>query len=41
MVATEKLFINNNDIKLEAEYFESSSDTTSAVIICHPQPQIN
>ena len=39
MVASEKLFINNNEIKLEAEYFESSSDTTSAVIICHPHPQ--
>jgi alpha/beta superfamily hydrolase len=36
---TENFFIQNNDIKLEAEYFKSGSDTFTAVIICHPHPQ--
>jgi alpha/beta superfamily hydrolase len=36
---TEKFFIQNNNIKLEAEYFKSSSNTSPAVIICHPHPQ--
>ncbi|MFX0187468.1 MAG: alpha/beta hydrolase [Candidatus Hodarchaeota archaeon] len=39
MVETEKFFIENNGIKLEAEYFQSNSDKTSAVLICHPHPQ--
>jgi len=34
----EKLFIDNEDIKLEAEYFESSTDQTSAVLVAHPHP---
>ena len=39
MVDTEKIFIANEDIKLEAEYFQSNSNKKSAVLICHPHPQ--
>ena len=39
MIDMEKLFIDNEDIKLEAEYFESSTDQTSAVLVAHPHPQ--
>jgi alpha/beta superfamily hydrolase len=39
MVGTEKLFIINENIELEAEYFQSKSDTTSAMVVCHPHPQ--
>ena len=39
MVDIERLFIQNNDVKLEAEYFQSISDKKSAVLICHPHPQ--
>ena len=35
----ENFFISNLDINLEAEYYQSTSDTTSAIIICHPHPQ--
>ena len=38
---SENFFIPNNDIQLEAEYYESSSNKSSAVLICHPHPQIN
>jgi len=41
MVGTEKLYIMNGEIELESEYWESNSDKSSAVIICHPHPQIN
>jgi alpha/beta superfamily hydrolase len=37
----EKLFIDNEDIKLEAEYYESNTDKKSGIVICHPHPQIN
>ncbi|MFX1257001.1 MAG: alpha/beta hydrolase [Promethearchaeota archaeon] len=37
---TQKFFIENNDIKLEAEYYQNKpNDNTSAVIIFHPHPQ--
>ncbi|MFX0081370.1 MAG: alpha/beta hydrolase [Candidatus Hodarchaeota archaeon] len=40
MVATEKLFIPNGEIKLEAEFFQSnSSKLKPIVLICHPHPQ--
>ena len=40
MVEIEKLFINNNHIKLEAEYFQSSlNNTKPSILICHPHPQ--
>ncbi|MFX0020908.1 MAG: alpha/beta hydrolase [Candidatus Hermodarchaeota archaeon] len=40
MVKTEKLFITNNEIKLEAEYFLSQSNSKNPVVlICHPHPQ--
>ena len=39
MLDTEKLFIQNDEIRLEAEFFNSSSDKTSTVLICHPHPQ--
>jgi len=35
----EVFFIENNDIQLEAEYYESTSDKSSAILICHPHPQ--
>jgi len=40
MVGKEILFIRNNDIELEAEYFQSNRDLKSPVVlICHPHPQ--
>jgi len=40
MVETEKKFIPNGEIKLEAEYFLSRSNTKNPVVlICHPHPQ--
>lgn len=39
MVEIESFFIDNEEIKLEAEFFQSSSDQTSAVLVCHPHPQ--
>ncbi|MFX1571224.1 MAG: alpha/beta hydrolase [Promethearchaeota archaeon] len=40
MVSIDKLFIDNYEIKLEAEYFQSTSHTTKpTVLICHPHPQ--
>ena len=35
----ENYFVSNEDIKLEAEYYQSTTDKLSAVIICHPHPQ--
>jgi len=36
----ERIFITNNDIKLEAELFLSKSDTENVfILICHPHPQ--
>ena len=40
MVATEKLFLQNNEIKLEAEFFQSKSGKIKPIVlICHPHPQ--
>jgi alpha/beta superfamily hydrolase len=39
MVDLEKIFIENDDIKLEAEFFPSNSNEKNAVLICHPHPQ--
>ncbi|MFX0002718.1 MAG: alpha/beta hydrolase [Candidatus Hermodarchaeota archaeon] len=40
MVEKEKLFIKNNNIKLEAEYFLSKRNVKNPVVlICHPHPQ--
>jgi len=40
MVEKEKLFIKNNEIKLEAEYFVSKQNMKNPVVlICHPHPQ--
>jgi alpha/beta superfamily hydrolase len=40
MVELEKLFISNNEIKLEAEYFESKSNKNEPVVlIFHPHPK--
>ncbi|MHA1931702.1 MAG: alpha/beta hydrolase [Promethearchaeota archaeon] len=40
MVEIERLFITNNDIKLEAELFQSNlSPENIFVLICHPHPQ--
>ncbi|MFX0134256.1 MAG: alpha/beta hydrolase [Candidatus Hodarchaeota archaeon] len=40
MVEKELLFIRNNEIELEAEYFQSKSNPKNPVVlICHPHPQ--
>ena len=40
MVGKEFLFITNNEIELEAEYFQSKKNPKSPlVLICHPHPQ--
>ena len=39
MVDINRFFITNEDIKLEAEYFQSHSDARSAIILCHPHPR--
>jgi alpha/beta superfamily hydrolase len=39
MVDIEKIFIHNNEIKLEADYFQSNYETSSAALVCHPHPQ--
>lgn len=40
MRGSEKIFINNNDIKLEAELFLSSVENLhTATLVCHPHPQ--
>ncbi len=40
MVEKEIIFIRNNEIELEAEYFQSKSNLNSPVVlICHPHPQ--
>ncbi|MFX1567303.1 MAG: alpha/beta hydrolase [Promethearchaeota archaeon] len=40
MVGKELLFIRNNEIELEAEYFQSKGNPKSPVVlICHPHPQ--
>jgi alpha/beta superfamily hydrolase len=40
MVKGERTFIKNNDIKLEAEYFQPEISTHQPIVlICHPHPQ--
>jgi alpha/beta superfamily hydrolase len=40
MRGTEKIFVNNNDTRLEAELFLSSvEELPVATLICHPHPQ--
>jgi len=40
MVDLEKIFIPNNKIELEAEYFQSKlNKNLPLVLICHPHPQ--
>ncbi len=40
MVEIEQVFITNNDVKLEAELFQSKLETENVlVLICHPHPQ--
>ncbi|MFX1238720.1 MAG: alpha/beta hydrolase [Promethearchaeota archaeon] len=36
----ENLFVKNDDIQLEAEYFESLSKKQLVVLICHPDPRL-
>jgi len=35
----ENFFISNKDIKLEAEYFQSTSVSKSVILVFHPHPQ--
>ena len=40
MITIEKLFIQNNEIKLEAEYSQSELNIDKPIVlICHPHPQ--
>ncbi len=39
MNENEEFFINNDDIKLEAEFFQSSSKIDAAALLVHPHPQ--
>ena len=40
MVGNELLFIRNNEIELEVEYFKSKNNAENPVVlICHPHPQ--
>ncbi len=40
MHSVEKLFILNNEVKLEAEVFQTEKETPSCVaLMCHPHPQ--
>jgi alpha/beta superfamily hydrolase len=40
MRGTEKIYVYNNDIKLESELFQSSIENLPiATLICHPHPQ--
>ncbi len=41
MVGTDKIYIINGDINLEAEVLESKINNKSTIIVCHPHPQIN
>jgi alpha/beta superfamily hydrolase len=35
----ENFFISNKDIRLEAEYFQSTSENKSVILVFHPHPQ--
>ena len=40
MHSVEKLFILNNEVKLEAEVFQIKKETDNcATLMCHPHPQ--
>jgi len=40
MHGIDKIFIETNEIRLEAEFFQLSTNTShSVVLICHPHPQ--
>ena len=40
MHSDEKLFIPNNEVKLEAEVFQIKKETDNCVaLMCHPHPQ--
>ena len=40
MRGTEKIFVNNNELKLEAELFQSSVENLLiAALVLHPHPQ--
>ena len=39
MVNLEKLFIINEEIKLEAEFFQSNVSKDFVVLLIHPHPQ--
>ncbi len=40
MHSVEKLFILNNEVKLEAEVFQIEKETHSCIaLMCHPHPQ--
>ncbi len=39
MFNVEKIFVRNEDVSLEAEYYTSRSDKTKGCLICHPHPQ--
>ena len=40
MHGIDKIFIETNEIRLEAEFFQLSTNISqSVVLICHPHPQ--
>jgi len=39
MHGIDKMFIETNEIRLEAEFFQLSTNISSSVLICHPHPQ--
>ncbi len=39
MVTTEKFFVQNKDVNLEAEYYSSRSIKANGCLVCHPHPQ--
>ncbi|MHA1295019.1 MAG: hypothetical protein ACTSPH_00280 [Promethearchaeota archaeon] len=40
MLDVEKLFITVNNVRLEAEYFQSKTNPfKGGILICHPHPQ--
>ncbi|MFX1275236.1 MAG: alpha/beta hydrolase [Promethearchaeota archaeon] len=40
MVKIENYIITNYDIELESEFYESTSEKDSAIILCHPDPRM-
>ncbi|MHA2288922.1 MAG: hypothetical protein ACXABG_09045 [Promethearchaeota archaeon] len=40
MRGSEKIFVSNNDIRLETELFLSEEESSPfAALVCHPHPQ--